>query len=561
MKRSCLILIGLIVTSAMFAQVLGVGDTVPNLTWTDSDGGDPVQRSLYDITSQGKYVWFDFSSAQCGPCNNEAPVLEETWQDYGAQDGDLYVLGSYFEYDWSSGSAVAVNVPWDELNGGSWRTAFEPPLTYYLSSMDDGIFQYQYDIPENPINFNVTGFPTNVIISPDNIVMIRESGFNLPHHLEHVAVINEDLGLLHPEDLAAVADETTVDLIWSFIPNSETYTFVNYTIYRNGENIIDIDDINTFSYADENLENGVYNYQISASYEKNANTNIVVESLLSDATAGILIGDLGVGEWLSYGTNFGSSSLGVSRKFAYAIEFDLGETEYIVKAIEVAHESNGEIEWAIAEYGDGLVKGSTSLDMLGNEVFPGLTGNINTLAGFVPCMSVFNCDTVISGHIAVVAIAEGNDALYAYELNNLADWFTEELEDEWHNLTYFDNGSGTFYGTWFLRIFVSEPETGIEYELTPSGLVELTGNYPNPFNPETKIQFSVSNSNDLTELNIYNVKGQKVKQLVYEQLPAGQHSVVWNGIDDNGKTVSSGIYYYKMKVGNYQQTRKMIIMK
>ena len=65
-----------------------------------------------------------------------------------------------------------------------------------------------------------------------------------------------------------------------------------------------------------------------------------------------------------------------------------------------------------------------------------------------------------------------------------------------------------------------------------------------------------------TELMIYNIKGQKVKRLVSDQLSAGQHSVVWNGTDDSGKPVSSGVYFYKMKSGNiYTQARKMIMMK
>ncbi len=90
---------------------------------------------------------------------------------------------------------------------------------------------------------------------------------------------------------------------------------------------------------------------------------------------------------------------------------------------------------------------------------------------------------------------------------------------------------------------------------------ELTGNYPNPFNPETTISFSTTESTENTELIIYNLKGQKVKVLVNEKLSAGQHSVVWNGKDDSGKSVSSGIYFYKMKAGSYTATRKMILLR
>jgi flagellar hook assembly protein FlgD len=64
-----------------------------------------------------------------------------------------------------------------------------------------------------------------------------------------------------------------------------------------------------------------------------------------------------------------------------------------------------------------------------------------------------------------------------------------------------------------------------------------------------------------TELVIYNLKGQKVKQLIKDQLSAGQHTAVWNGLDDEGKSVTSGVYFYKLKAGNFEQTKKMILMK
>ncbi|MDP8202394.1 MAG: C25 family cysteine peptidase [Candidatus Tenebribacter burtonii] len=88
----------------------------------------------------------------------------------------------------------------------------------------------------------------------------------------------------------------------------------------------------------------------------------------------------------------------------------------------------------------------------------------------------------------------------------------------------------------------------------------LYQNSPNPFNPETRISFDLM-ENNYVSLEIYNMKGQKVKQLVSGQLSAGQHSIVWNGKDDNNKTVSSGIYFYKFKTSDYQATKKMLLLK
>lgn len=102
--------------------------------------------------------------------------------------------------------------------------------------------------------------------------------------------------------------------------------------------------------------------------------------------------------------------------------------------------------------------------------------------------------------------------------------------------------------------------TPAEPEILPS-ISQLHDNYPNPFNPTTTISFSTTENTKNTELSIYNLKGQKVKQLLSDQLPAGQHSVVWNGTDESGTEVASGLYFYKMKAGKYTNIKKMLLLK
>jgi hypothetical protein len=100
--------------------------------------------------------------------------------------------------------------------------------------------------------------------------------------------------------------------------------------------------------------------------------------------------------------------------------------------------------------------------------------------------------------------------------------------------------------------------------------VPTVTNYPNPFNPSTTISFNLSNEqNEPVELNIYNMKGQKVKDLspslchpeFIEGRGENEYSVVWNGKDQTGKPVSSGIYFYKLKSGKFEKTKKMLLMK
>ncbi|MCK4461399.1 MAG: T9SS type A sorting domain-containing protein, partial [candidate division Zixibacteria bacterium] len=85
-------------------------------------------------------------------------------------------------------------------------------------------------------------------------------------------------------------------------------------------------------------------------------------------------------------------------------------------------------------------------------------------------------------------------------------------------------------------------------------------NYPNPFNPSTTISFNLPNAGQV-QLSIFNVLGQKVTTLVDGQYTAGTHEVTWNGTDESGSAVGSGIYFYRITTSDFDQTKKMILMK
>ena len=104
---------------------------------------------------------------------------------------------------------------------------------------------------------------------------------------------------------------------------------------------------------------------------------------------------------------------------------------------------------------------------------------------------------------------------------------------------------------------------------------ELIGNYPNPFNPTTTIKFKIEKNaletgnnghGSITavqhvRLDIYNIRGQRVKTLINGDFTHGEHSVVWNGLDDNAQSVGSGIYFYKFTSGDVSHVKKMLMIK
>jgi hypothetical protein len=95
--------------------------------------------------------------------------------------------------------------------------------------------------------------------------------------------------------------------------------------------------------------------------------------------------------------------------------------------------------------------------------------------------------------------------------------------------------------------------------VTPASQPTLS-NYPNPFNPSTTIAYSLPTTGDTT-LRIYNTRGQVVKTLVREPMDAGNHSVTWDGTDDSGNPVGSGVYLYRLQRGSLSSMNKCILMK
>ena len=89
---------------------------------------------------------------------------------------------------------------------------------------------------------------------------------------------------------------------------------------------------------------------------------------------------------------------------------------------------------------------------------------------------------------------------------------------------------------------------------------QLAQNYPNPFNPETVIPFSLPRSTEI-DLSIYNVLGQRVKTLYQSRLSAGAYSAVWDGLDNNGKRVSSGVYFSRLTANDFTAVRKLLLLK
>ncbi len=158
--------------------------------------------------------------------------------------------------------------------------------------------------------------------------------------------------------------------------------------------------------------------------------------------------------------------------------------------------------------------------------------------------------------------ADNISTLYPVEtapFESLDAFAGEQMLGQWE-LFVSDNASidtGSI-NSWCMTIFHGEDTSAVGDE-SPRALA-LLGNYPNPFNPMTKISFSLPQAQDV-ELSVYDVRGVRIATLLRETMTEGSHDVTWYGRDDAGRTVSSGTYFYQLSVGGEKLTGKMLLMK
>ena len=113
----------------------------------------------------------------------------------------------------------------------------------------------------------------------------------------------------------------------------------------------------------------------------------------------------------------------------------------------------------------------------------------------------------------------------------------------------------------------TDESVGVNSQYIDKGMIEdavprtpvLNQNYPNPFNPSTDITFSLI-SQEQVSLSVFNLLGQNVRILVEEVMGEGFHKVHWDGRDDLGRRVPGGIYFCRIKAGNWSATRKMVAL-
>jgi len=173
--------------------------------------------------------------------------------------------------------------------------------------------------------------------------------------------------------------------------------------------------------------------------------------------------------------------------------------------------------------------------------------NINAGNNFVVLFNL--SQSVESGGSSVIVTKKSGEAFSNTIFNNsegLWQWYTDGEGNTWLNR---------------IRVYITIVTGGIKevVELNPMSY-SLQQNYPNPFNPGTKIKYSIPESGNVS-IVINDITGRKVIELLNGFQNAGTYEAVWDGKNESGLSVTSGMYFYSLKAGTFTQTKKMILMK
>ncbi len=546
---------------------LAPGDTPETMNESFENGFPPTGWSV-DVTntteSWAQYETVSFSSGDIVPTDGtyQAGVM---W-DYGAQDewlmtGEMTGLTGltfdfYGQYGSEYGDNYYVKVSTD--GGTNWTPVWN------ASDLPAGENYY-----ETPVSIDLSTYAT------------------MPIHVAWNFVDGDGQGLWYATYIDNIMFETSVatrtirgqELV-SFskalpapqVRNNRDLT--GYKVYRDGTEIASVA-ADVLTYLDADLENATYEYYVTAMYgdQESEASNTVSATVNVTIPGDYLIEDgfetytdfaLEAAPWtLIDGDLSGTYSItnttwaNAEAPQAYIVFNPSTTTPPLTDAAYAAHEGDKYMaafasttpanndwmitpEFTLGDSGTFHFMGKSITDQYGLERFNVLvsTGSTNP-----------NDFTSISGDTYVTAPTSWTQ--FSYSLDDYANQnIRVAIQCVSHDAFIFMVD----------QVQIEAPGgTPNNPEVTPV-ISQLIGNYPNPFNPETSIAFSTK-ENGPVSIDIYNVRGQKVRSLLNENKEAGNHTVVWNGKDDNGKNVASGVFFYRMKSGKYSSTKKMILMK
>jgi subtilisin-like proprotein convertase family protein len=141
---------------------------------------------------------------------------------------------------------------------------------------------------------------------------------------------------------------------------------------------------------------------------------------------------------------------------------------------------------------------------------------------------------------------------------SLDDLLGEPIAGDWtlHVVDGVGGDTGTLHA-WGLNLMIPAAVTAAD---AAPAVTRLVGNHPNPFNPQTTVAFDLARGGRV-DVGIYDLRGRRVRQLVAGEMPAGRHTVRWDGRDDGGRAVASGVYLCRLTTPDAGHMRKLTLVR
>ncbi len=302
-----------------------------------------------------------------------------------------------------------------------------------------------------------------------------------------------------------------------------------FKIYRNN---IEIDEVGgtVLTYTDMNVEGGLHTYYVTAMYGAN-------ESTASNAVSAFVLPEMHAELYHDDGTAEEGINVGSTKQMAVKHNYDRAATVKYAKVFVHTLGSAGIIVRVNDDDGADGMPGT----QLAQYQFPASS----VVEGW-NWIQIPPTETDGSFYLTILETANAS----AIGLDTSSNGYSfKKIGTDWDPVTT---------GEIMLRAIV-EYSTANDDNVTPVYVLDAV-NYPNPFNPETTIAYSIPKAGNAS-LKIYNTKGQLVRTLVDDVRDSGNHSVVWNGCDNEGRSVSSGLYFYRLSSDGNTVTRKMLLAK
>lgn len=289
----------------------------------------------------------------------------------------------------------------------------------------------------------------------------------------------------------------------------------------------------------------------------------------------VLINDTGVETFTV--TNIGNQTLDVLNISSSEPEFLAGPTNFALTpgqsqevTVEFSPLENITYDAILTVFSNDPINGEATVELSGNAIYPifsvtpthldfGLVNLGETINDTIRVENVGFADLVVNNIdnlLDVYSVAPTSFTLSPNEMIEVLVSFSPLEEIDYADTLWFDSNT---------TISPAVPVSGTGQNNVFSGeiipqITEIKQNYPNPFNPETIINYSLSNP-CFVEINIYNIKGEKVKNLVRDFQEPNEYSILWQGKDEQDKPVASGVYFYSFKAGKVNQIKKMLLIK